>query len=65
LFRDETGAPKLLFVVNTTGSAQLARLEARGFHRVTDALDGETFHATVGALELPLSPHGVRMLELL
>jgi beta-galactosidase len=68
LFRDRGGAPRVLFVTNTTPAPQLARLDAgvlqRGFTEALDALDGQSFRATVGSLEVPLSPQSVRMLEL-
>jgi hypothetical protein len=61
----------VLFVTNTTGAAKTARLEIsalgsgnRPISEVVDALDGAAFRATFGALEVPLSPHSVRMLEL-
>ncbi|HYP90229.1 MAG TPA: beta-galactosidase [Polyangiaceae bacterium] len=68
LFRDAGGAPRVLFVTNTTRSPQLAELDTTVFdgavHEVVDALDGSSFRATVRSLEVPLSPQSVRMLEL-
>jgi beta-galactosidase len=68
LFRDREGAPRVLFVTNTTRAPQLARLELPFLNgarcEAADALDGDVFRATVGALEIPLSPQSVRMLEL-
>ena len=64
LFRDESAAARVLFVTNTTATEQIAHLKADYLQHAVDALDGETFRATVGALEVPLSPHSVRMLEL-
>ena len=71
LFRDRAGQSRVLFVTNTTGAAKTARLEIsalasenRPISEVVDALDGAAFRATFGALEVPLSPHSVRMLEL-
>lgn len=63
LFRDRGGEARVLFLINTAAAPRLARLEAP-YHEVTDALDGDVFRATFGTLEVPLSPHGVRMLEL-
>ncbi|HVY31680.1 MAG TPA: beta-galactosidase [Polyangiaceae bacterium] len=68
LFRDRGGAPRVVFVTNTQRGDALARLEIERiggtFTEAVDALDGSAFRATVGALEVPLSPHSVRMLEL-
>jgi beta-galactosidase len=64
LFRDSAGQPGVLFLTNTSATAQFAKLVPTDFTRAVDALDGDVFHATVGALEVPLSPHSVRMLEL-
>jgi beta-galactosidase len=64
LFRTRDGAPRVLFVTNTTREPRLARLEAPFSKQAVDALDGTDFRATVGALEVPLSPQSVRMLEL-
>jgi beta-galactosidase len=64
LFRDRRGVPRVLFVTNTTREARVARLEAGFLNEAVDALDGVSFHATVGTLEVPLSPQSVRMLEL-
>jgi beta-galactosidase len=69
LFRDRDGAPRVLFVTNTTRAPVVAKLEAAalgdGIASAVDALDGDTFRATFGSLEVPLSPQSVRMLELL
>jgi beta-galactosidase len=64
LYRDDAGRARLLFVTNTTATPQIATMRASYLVEAVDALDGETFRATVGALEVPLSPHSVRMLEL-
>jgi beta-galactosidase len=70
LFRDRSGAPRVLFVTNTTAEPQLARLDTSLFggqvtiSEAVDALDGDAFRATVRSLEVPLSPQSVRMLEL-
>jgi beta-galactosidase len=68
LFRDDTGAPRVLFVTNTTPVPQLAQLDTTLFDRpileAVDALDASVFRATVASLEVPLSPQSVRMLEL-
>lgn len=64
LFRDRGGAPRVLFVTNTSGQPARARITAAGFSGAVDALDGDVFRANVRALEVPLSPHSVRMLEL-
>ena len=64
-------AARVLFVTNTTRHALVARVETASLDpgpssvaEATDALDGASFRATFGALEVPLSPHSVRMLEL-
>jgi len=68
LFCDRDGAPRVLFVTNTTRTPRRAELDVALFHgRLTeavDALDGSAFRATVRSLEVPLSPQSVRMLEL-
>ena len=80
LFRDHagTGDSRVLFVTNSTSEPLVARIELGPLTPVTagaapagetaggavDALDGTDFRATFGALEVPLSPHSVRMLEL-
>ena len=71
LFRDRAGRGRVLFVTNTTREARSARLEISALGaendaigEVVDALDGSAFRATFGALEVPLSPQSVRMLEL-
>lgn len=68
LFRDEAGAPRVLFVTNTTPEPALARVELSALGgpitEAVDALDGATLRATFGTLEAPLSPQSVRMLEL-
>jgi hypothetical protein len=64
VFRDHAESPRVLFLSNTTATPQIAKLEAPYLNSAVDALDGDAFHATVGALEVPLSPHCVRMLEL-
>jgi len=68
LFRDQAGRGRVLFVTNTTPETRTARLAVAAFGaaetEAVDALDGAAFRATFGALEVPLSPHSVRMLEL-
>jgi hypothetical protein len=68
LFRDQAGAGRVLFVTNSTPEPTVARLETAalrpGVGEAVDALDGAAFRATFGAIEVPLSPHSVRMLEL-
>ncbi|HKY37485.1 MAG TPA: beta-galactosidase [Polyangiaceae bacterium] len=64
LFSDVTHRPCVLFLTNTTATSQIAELAGSKLRSAVDALDGEAFHATVAALEVPLSPHSVRMLEL-
>lgn len=68
LFRDGSGAPRVLFVTNTTPAPALAKLALTALggavSEAVDALDGESFRATFGSLEAPLSPQSVRMLEL-
>lgn len=72
LFRAADGAARVLFVTNTTRHALVARVETAALETrgsapplgAVDALDGTDFRATFGALEVPLSPHSVKMLEL-
>lgn len=64
LFRDDGGTERVLFVTNTTPEPRTAVLAAPYLTHAVDALDGDVFRATVRALEVPLSPHSVRMLEL-
>jgi hypothetical protein len=71
LFRDRGGHARVVFVTNTTRAPLVARLETASLKAdgttatvAVDALDGAGFRATFGALEVPLSPHSVRMLEL-
>jgi hypothetical protein len=68
LFRDQAGRGRVLFVTNATREPTVARLEMAALGAshtaAVDALDGADFRATFGALEVPLSPHSVRMLEL-
>ena len=64
LFVDRGGAPRVAFVTNTTAFPQVASLGAPFPSEAVDTLDGEVFRATLRALEVPLSPYCVRMLEL-
>jgi hypothetical protein len=64
LFRDRAGIARVLFVTNTSQVPRLAKLDAAYLQSAADALDGDVFRARFGALEIPLSPHSVRMLEL-
>jgi beta-galactosidase len=71
LFRDTGGQGRVLFVTNTTRLAQVVRLDASfpgtasaELSEAVDALDGAAFRARFGAIEVPLSPQSVRMLEL-
>ena len=68
LFCDRDGAPRVLFVTNTTLAAHVASVDLGVLRapvsEAVDALDGAVFRATVGTLEVPLSPQSVRMLEL-
>ncbi len=75
VFRASDGAARVLFVTNTTRTAVVARVETaaldgappsstKALSSAVDALDGTAFRARFGALEVPLSPHTVRMLEL-
>jgi len=75
LFRDAGGRGRVLFVTNTTREAKSVRLEIGSLMSLpgaektelteaVDALDGGAFRARFGALEVPLSPQSVRMLEL-
>jgi beta-galactosidase len=69
--RDAAASARVLFVTNTTRHALVARVETASLDAdparisgAVDALDGASFRARFGALEVPLSPHSVRMLEL-
>lgn len=61
---DRNGIPRVLFVINATRDAKLARVASRGASAATDLFDGRTFRASFGAFELPVPSHGVCMLEL-
>ncbi len=58
------GAPRVLFLSNPSASPITAQLADFPATAAVDALDGESFRARFGALEIPLSPQSVRMLEL-
>lgn len=68
LFCDRGGAPRVLFVTNTTLAPRVASIDLGALRSplggAVDALDGTVFRATFGSLEVPLSPQSVRMLEL-
>jgi beta-galactosidase len=72
LFRDRHGLARVLFVTNETEQPRSVRIATDTLHAAfgepirtaLDALDGDAFHATVGPLEVRLSPRTVRMLEL-
>lgn len=61
---DRKGTPRVLFVINATHEARLARVAASGSTTATDLFDGRSFRASFGAFELSVPPHGVCMLEL-
>lgn len=61
---DESGHPRVAFVINPTARAVRAELSLPGVARVVDALDGSEFRAKEGRFELPLPPQTVRLFEL-
>jgi len=61
---DDTGQPRVAFVINPSPRAVRAELSLPGIARAVDALDDSEFRARQGGFELPLPPHTVRLLEL-
>jgi hypothetical protein len=54
-----------LFVVNPAQTPVEATVTAAGAKFAEDAVSGQRFGATLGALQLPMPARSVRMLELL
>jgi len=61
---DDTGQPRVAFVINPSPRAVRAELSLPGIARAVDALDDSEFRAKQGGFELPMPPHTVRFLEL-
>jgi beta-galactosidase len=61
---DDTGTPRVGFVINPEASPATARIELPGLRGAEDLLDGNTFHATRNGIEVALPPESVRMLAL-
>jgi beta-galactosidase len=61
---DDSGTPRVGFVINPEASPATARLELPGLVGVFDLLDGNTFHATGNSVEVALPPESVRFLAL-
>jgi beta-galactosidase len=61
---DDTGTPRVGFVINPEASPATARLELPGLRSAEDLLDGNVFHATRNGIEVALPPESVRMLAL-
>ncbi len=62
--RDDTGQPRVAFLLNPSPRAVRAELSLPGIARAVDALDDTEFRAKQGKFDLPLPPQTVRMLEL-
>lgn len=62
--RDESGTPRVAFMINPTPRAVRSELALPGLVRAVDALDGSEFRARTSGLEVPLPAQTVRMLEL-
>jgi beta-galactosidase len=62
LHADQSGTPRVAFVLNPTESGHSVRLALKADAR--DALDGATIHARKSALELFVPRRSVRMLEI-
>jgi beta-galactosidase len=65
LHRNDAGRARLLFVVNPAQTPVEATVTAAGAKFAEDAVSGQRFGATLGALQLPMPARSVRMLELL
>ncbi|MCA9596349.1 MAG: beta-galactosidase [Myxococcales bacterium] len=65
LHRDESGVARVMFVINASEHDLDATVTAAGAKEAKDALTGEHFHASLGALRLAVPKRHVRMLELL
>ncbi|MEO6600177.1 MAG: beta-galactosidase [Polyangiaceae bacterium] len=64
IHRDDTGQPRVAFLLNPSTRAVHAELSLPGIARVVDALDGAEFRAKQAKFDVPLPPQTVRMFEL-
>ncbi|MET0792340.1 MAG: hypothetical protein ABW061_12530, partial [Polyangiaceae bacterium] len=62
--RDDTGQPRVAFLLNPSSRALRAELSLPGIGRAVDALDGTEFRAKQAQFDVPLPAQTVRMLEL-
>jgi beta-galactosidase len=62
--RDDAGQARVAFLINPSARAVQSELSLPGIALARDALDGSEFRAKQGALEVPMPPETVRMLEL-
>lgn len=64
VLQSDEGRPRVLFAINPTRDHLDGRLGSHDARAAVDVLRGETFHARLGAFEMPVLPHSVRMLAL-
>jgi len=64
IHRDDTGQPRVAFLLNPSPRAIRAELSLPGIARLVDALDGAEFRAKQAKFDVPLAPQSVRMFEL-
>ncbi len=64
IHRDDTGQPRVAFLLNPSARAVRAELSLPGIARAVDCLDEAEFRAKQGKFDVPLPPQTVRMLEL-
>jgi beta-galactosidase len=64
IHRDDTGQPRVAFLLNPSARALRAELSLPGIARLVDALDGTEFRAKQARFDVPLPPQSVRMFEL-
>ncbi|MES1177791.1 MAG: beta-galactosidase [Myxococcales bacterium] len=64
IHRDDTGQPRVAFLINPAPRAVRAELSLPGIARLVDALDGTEFRAKQAKFDVPLPPQTVRMFEL-
>lgn len=62
--RDDTGQPRVAFLLNPSPRTVRAELSLPGIARAVDTLDDAEFRAKQGKFDVPLPPQTVRMLEL-
>jgi hypothetical protein len=64
IHRDDTGQPRVAFLLNPSSRAARAELSLPGIGRLVDALDGAEFRGKETWFDVPLPPQSVRMFEL-